>query len=197
MERDDIWVFFFFYLIVFPGLGKGHFLRDAGGLVSDQAGDLLALIDDPVDGGLVGPEPWQDDGAIDLLGSLEGRHAPDEEDALGEPVEGDPAHQDVGEKLQDGEASEDHPVHQPLRVVILVPALQGLDRAVSGVEEADEVAQQGRAVAEHQPTGGEADETVGQVVLLDAHLALQHGQVVVHCGVLEHQPIEPVHHGFV
>ena len=46
---------------------------------------------------------------------------------LDEPVEGHPADERVGEELEDGEAGEDDPVHQPLRVVRLRARLQSLD----------------------------------------------------------------------
>ena len=90
---------------------------------------------------------------VDDRGSLQGGHAPEEEDTLEEPVKGDPSDQQVWEELQDWEKCEYDPVHEPLRVVVLGAALQGLDRAVGGVNESDEVAQQLGAEAEHQPQG--------------------------------------------
>ena len=47
---------------------------------------------------------------------------------LDEPVEGDPADEEVREEFEAGEEGEDDPVHQPLRVVRLRARLQGLDR---------------------------------------------------------------------
>ena len=53
-----------------------------------------------------------------------------------------PAGDEVREILEDREGSEDHPVSEPLRVVVLHRALQRLDRAVRGVDEAHNVGQQ-------------------------------------------------------
>ena len=72
----------------------------------------------------VGP----DDAVVDDGGALHGRHAPQQEGVLDEPVEGDPADEEVREELEAGEEGEDDPVHQPLRVVRLRARLQGLDR---------------------------------------------------------------------
>ena len=69
-------------------------------------------------------------------------HAPDQEGDLAEPVEGNPASDEVSEVFDDRESSEDHPVGEPLRVVVFHRALQRLDRAVRGVDEAHNVGQQ-------------------------------------------------------
>ena len=53
-----------------------------------------------------------------------------------------PAGNEVGEVFDDGEEGKDDPVGEPLRVVVLHRALQGLDGAIGGVEEAHRVSQQ-------------------------------------------------------
>ena len=53
-----------------------------------------------------------------------------------------PASDEVCEVLDHREGCEDHPVGEPLRVVVLHRALQRLDRAVRGVDEAHNVGQQ-------------------------------------------------------
>lgn len=57
---------------------------------------------------------------------LDRSHAPDEEGALDEPVEGDDLADVQREEFNDGEASEDDPVGQPLRVVALIVSFDGL-----------------------------------------------------------------------
>ena len=140
--------------IILPELLLG---RDVLGLLIGRIGhlgeSLGALPHHVVQHLLVLEEVGQDDPPVDDRGALQRGHAPQEEDALDQPVEGHPTHQDVGEELQHGEEREHHPVHQPLGVVVLGLALQGLDGRVRRVQEADEVAEQLRPVAEHQPQG--------------------------------------------
>merc|ERR1719239_842114 len=66
---------------------------------------------------------------IDDVGAIgfNGSHAPDKEKAFREPVERHPAGDKVSEVLDDGEEGKDDPVGEPLRVVILHRALEGLD----------------------------------------------------------------------
>ncbi len=146
-------------LIVFPELLLGGHVF---GLIEGRVGELGkavgALLHDIVDHVLVLEEIGQDDALVDDGRALHGRHAPQEEGALDQPVEGDPADEELGEEFTDGEGGEDDPVHEPLRVVVLGRALQGLDGAVSRVDEADEVADELGAVAEHQPEGQEGHD---------------------------------------
>ena len=78
---------------------------------------------------------------------------------LQEPVERDPSDENVGEELAEWKEGKDDPVHEPLGVVRLARALQGLDRAIRGVNEADEITQELGAIAKHQPEGGQSDDS--------------------------------------
>ena len=53
-----------------------------------------------------------------------------------------PASDEISEVLNNGEEGKDDPVGEPLRIVVLHRALQGLDGAVGRVEEAHSVGQQ-------------------------------------------------------
>ena len=66
-------------------------------LVEQVPGLVSRLSDCTVDGALVLPEQGQDHVGVDDLGpvALEGRHAPHQEDDLAQPVEGDPASDEV------------------------------------------------------------------------------------------------------
>ena len=95
---------------------------------------------------------------VDDIGSIgfNRGHTPDQEEAFGEPVERHldyivgqtssdeayPASNEVGKVLYNREEGEDDPVGEPLRIVVLHRALQGLDGAVGRVEEAHSVGQQ-------------------------------------------------------
>ena len=57
-------------------------------------------------------------------------------------IEAYPASNEVGKVLDNREEGEDDPVGEPLRIVVLHRALQGLDGAVGRVEEAHSVGQQ-------------------------------------------------------
>ena len=98
---------------------------------------ILGLGQDLVDVTLVLVEEGENHLGVDDGGSvgLDRCEAPAEEEALGEPVEGEPADSGVGEVLDDGEEGEDDPVDQPAGLVVLVRALQGLDGAVGRVGE--------------------------------------------------------------
>ena len=78
---------------------------------------------------------------------------------LEQPVERHPPDQEVWEELQNGEEGEHDPIHEPLCVVLLVRGLQGLDGAVGGVQEPNAVAEQLGPEAEHQPQGGQTNQT--------------------------------------
>jgi len=70
-------------------------------LVKQVTGLAGGFVDHAVKLRLVLQEGWTDDFCIDdgRAVVLDGRHAPDHEDALGQPVEGDPPGQNVGKKL--------------------------------------------------------------------------------------------------
>ena len=66
-------------------------------LIEEVAGLVPCLGDGAVNGAVVLPEQGQDDARVDDLGAvaLEGRHAPDQEEHLAQPVEGNPAGDEV------------------------------------------------------------------------------------------------------
>ena len=64
-------------------------------------------------------------------------HAPDQEGDLAEPVEGNPASDEVSEVFDDRESSEDHPVGEPLGVVRFALGLQSFNGAVGRVGKPD------------------------------------------------------------
>merc|ERR1719270_1707549 len=71
-------------------------------------------------------------------------------------------------------ASSCAPVSEPLRVVVLRRALQRLDRAVRGVDEAHNVGQQLRPKTESQPKDNDTAETIGDVEPLHSSVVFQH-----------------------
>jgi len=126
-------------------------------------------------------EVGSDELVVDELGSVEapGKEAPDEEDALEEPVEGDEGDQEVGEELDDAQRREHHPVGQPEGVVVLVPALDGQDGAVGRVRETHAVGDQlGTEADDDQCPQHEAGAQY-QLPALDAGGLLHLGQALV------------------
>ena len=90
--------FAIFHLIILVELLLcGVVLRLLHCLVEQVTGLVSRLGDCTVDGALVLPEQGQDYVGVDDLGpvALEGRHAPHQEDDLAQPVEGDPASDEV------------------------------------------------------------------------------------------------------
>lgn len=79
---------------------------------------------------------------VDSTASLRGE-APYEEGKLDTVVERNPVEEKVSERLNDDEESVHNPVGEPLSVVLLVLGLDSLERAVSGVDETNEVAEWG------------------------------------------------------
>lgn len=94
-------------------------------------------------------EVWPDDFGVhdDAAVVVDGRHAPDEEDALQEPVEWNHLGDVQREELEDREAGEDHPVSQPFGVVALVFRLHGLHRHVRWVGDTDDVTENLRGIS--------------------------------------------------
>ena len=130
---------------------SSHVLGLLGEPVQEAASLTLGIGQDLVDVTLVLEEEGQNQLGVDDVSSvvLDRREAPAEEDALGEPVEGEPADSGVGEGLEDGEEGKDDPVDQPAGLVVLVEALQGLDGAVGGVDESNSECQELEDHREH------------------------------------------------
>jgi len=84
-------------------------------------------------------EEWPQDLAVNDVAAavLARHHQPDEEEALGQRVKGNPEEKLIAKVLEDAEQGVCGPVHQPLGIVILYLALDGLDRGIGWVNEAD------------------------------------------------------------
>lgn len=114
-----------------------------------------------------GKEDLSDDIVVQSLSSSERRaHEPEDEEGLGNEVEGEPIqNRPDGGALNEVEEPEDDPVSQPLLVVGLSGALEGLDTQVSGKNPTNQVGQgagQSEEVEEDQEDGGgsETEDTV-------------------------------------
>jgi len=144
-------------------------------LVEQVASLAASLLNGGVDGRGVLLEERQNYLGVDDSGAVvvDGSHAPDHEQALAQPVEGNPASNEVSEVLQDGEKGEDHPVCEPLGVVPLSLGLEGLDGAVGGVRKTDPVSHQLSSEAKGQPGDGEANDSIGKVEPLYSTVFLQ------------------------
>jgi hypothetical protein len=77
---------------------------------------------------------------------------------LEEPIDREPGEDDVREKVHDGENGENHPVGEPLGVVVLVTALESLHRSVGRVNEPNHIAQKLGAVAPDKPEDSERQQ---------------------------------------
>lgn len=73
-------------------------------------------------------EHGTEEAAVEFLGAAEDRQPqPQQEDALGQPVDGDRLHYLVGGEVEQGVGAEHRPVRQPLGVVRLVHGFDGFD----------------------------------------------------------------------
>jgi len=142
-----------------------HFIEQISGLAG-------GLVDNAVQLGLVLEEEGTDNLGIDDIGSVEldGSHAPDHEDALGQPVEWHPPGQNVCEELKDREESEDDPVGEPLGVIGLAAGLQGLDRTVGRVHKPNSVCEQLSSKSHSQPQNDQSNTPIGYVESLNSSL---------------------------
>lgn len=86
-------------------------------------------------------------------------HAPDEEDALQEPVEWNHSGDVQREELKDREASVDHPVGQPLGVIRFVSGFDSFHGNVGWVGDANDVAENLSGIPEGEVQCDESDET--------------------------------------
>jgi hypothetical protein len=83
-----------------------------------------------------------------------------------------PTHR-VGEDLEQAEDGEDDPVGQPLRVVVLSRALDGLEAGVGREGEADEAAEELHADADEEEEQRAQQQAAAEVGALDAELPRQ------------------------
>ena len=106
-------------------------------------------------------EVWSDEFVVNHDASviLDGSHAPDEENALDQPVEWDDLADVEREELDDREGRENHPISQPFGVVCLVLCLDGFHRHVSRVGDSNDIAENLSSVTEGKVQGNKADES--------------------------------------
>lgn len=118
---------------------------------------------------------------VEELGSVEPEReeAPDQEDALEHPVERDEGEDEIREELDDAEGCEHHPVGEPDRVVLLVPALDGQDGSVGGVDESDGVADELGPVSDDDQGGQHETGPQDYLPPLDARGRLGFYEVLV------------------
>ena len=112
-----------------------------GGLDGGVDGGLgIDGVEGSVDGALVLEELRLDHGVVDDLRALVlGKHAPHQEGHLDRIVEGDPVQNVVREVLHHTEECEDHPVGQPLSVVVLAGRFDGSDTTVRRIHKSNEI----------------------------------------------------------
>lgn len=79
------------------------------------------MTQDLIDFAGISQEERSHDSRVDQHGAVifDWNEAPDQEQNLRQPVEWEPAEDDVGEEFDNREGGEHHPVGQPLRVVLL------------------------------------------------------------------------------
>lgn len=97
-------------------------------------------------------EVWQDDLVVHDGRSvvLNWHHAPDEEDALQQPVEGDDLHQEEGEMLEHRQNTVDDPVGEPSGVVLLCAGFDRFHGNVRRICHANGITQDLCGIAEGQ-----------------------------------------------
>lgn len=150
------------------------------GTVNDVFDGVLCLAQRGVNLAVVGEEEALDVVPVEVHGAIvDGAEAPDEEDNLSEPVEGEPTEEPSAEEVKEAEERKDYPVCEPLHVVVRLMCLQGGDGLVGGVDEADQVADQLGKVPEDHVEGEEAKDALSDVDPLDAGERLNLGGVVV------------------
>lgn len=134
-----------------------------------------------LEGSQVGQESRADELVVDELRSVEpaGQEAPDEDDGLEQPVEGDQGQDKIREEFNEAEASKNHPVGQPDGIVLLVPTLDGQYGCVGGVCESDSVADQLGAVSYDDHGTEEEGRTQYNLPPLDARGSLNLDEVFI------------------
>jgi len=90
-------------------------------------------------------------------------HAPDQEGDLAEPVEGNPASDEVSEVFDNREGSEDHPVGEPLGVVRFALGLQSFDGAVGRVGKPNHVGKKLSSKSKSKPCSYQTNHSISNV----------------------------------
>lgn len=78
---------------------------------------------------------------------------------LCQPIQWEPAHDRVGEELNYGKHGKNHPVRQPLGIIVLGGRLDGMNGRVGRIQKTDRVAHQLSRASEGQPKSQEANAT--------------------------------------
>lgn len=135
-------------------------------------------VDCSIDSRLVAQEHGSDQLVVDDERPVcERIEAPDEESDFGQPVEGEPAQDQVREELEQTEERVHDPVREPLRVVVTAMRLQCMNpvvgmwaddqsltqhqayvRAISRIQEAHHVADQLRKVTQYHVQAEDCDQ---------------------------------------
>jgi len=155
-------------------------------LVKDVSSLASCFLNGSVDGRRVLLEDRQDHLGVDD-GSpvvLHGGHAPDHEQALAEPVEGDPPSNEVSKVLNHREGSKDDPVGEPLGVVALDSGLQSPDRAVRWVGKANGVGEELSSKSKSQPGSHKRTNAIGNIDPLNSSVVLQNFEGVANHALL-------------
>jgi len=146
------------FVVLVPGRGRSGGVR-ALGVLSASATDVL-------DDGAV-------DGVVELLGtSGSGKLEPEDECGLDREVIGEVMEDESeGDALEEREESEDHPVREPLGIILSSRSLESLEGEVGGEEPPDHVGDgESEAVDEDQADEGDRGDkdaiSLGNVGLL-------------------------------
>lgn len=166
------------------------FVKDVSSLAS-------GFLNGPVDCWGMLLEHWQDDLGVDDGSSIvvHGGHAPDHEQALAQPVKGDPASDEVSKVLNYGESSKNDPVGEPLGIVALQGGLKGSDGAVSWVGKSNGVSQKLGSKSKSQPSGQKSSNAIGNVGPLNSSVILEDFEGVANHALLVERLAELVLEG--
>ena len=139
-----------------------------------------------------GAQKWHDlgldEGRVDDLGTLVSRvEAPHQKRHLADEVKGDEVDEWLGDALDELEEGKHQPVSEPLRVVILVVGLNGLDGRIGRIEVGHQVNHKVPPAQKKHEDHGQADEQHSDVLLLllrraghILHAAVEHGDALRH-----------------
>lgn len=101
------------------------------------------IADHTLHGGLVFQKKWSDHALVQDFGAVPRywSHTPYEEQTLASIVKGEPEEEDVREELNNAEESVNNPVGEPLCVILLNIALDGLNREICWIDKSNQVAE--------------------------------------------------------
>jgi len=121
-------------------------------LVSETSNLARDLVDGGIDVSLVLQEERPDDAAVDDIRAIvgSGHVAPNQESALGQPVEGHPGEEDVREELNHGEHGKHHPVGEPASIIFSAESFQSLDAGIGRIRKGNDVADEFSTIAEDE-----------------------------------------------